>query len=218
LKIHPGGGELVCVTVAPFDGIAHPGHLSPANHERLARRCRERLDAAGVEWFVGAFDWSRNEHRDALYQPHWLEHFHGFTATTDRKALKQSLLKQFPATLAILRPVKVRPWDGKIEAIRYMVKPDFHRRIGVDTALRGHGSTERVCRDTDKQPLRASEKRELAPFLTRVGFQGRLLLKQVQFTKLKGSGPTFVHRPPRPRQPVAGQKPSLRPQNPPAAP
>jgi hypothetical protein len=190
------------VTIAPFDGIAQPGRLSPAEHERLARRCRERLDAAGVEWFVGASDWSFNQHKNGLYQPHWLEHFHGFTATTDRKALKRALLKQFPATLAILRPVKVRPWDGKTRAIRYMVKPDFHRRIGVEAVLRGHGSTERVCRNTDKQPLRVSEKRELAPFLVKVGFQGRLFLKHVQFTHLKGDGPTLLHRPPRPRKPA----------------
>ena len=68
-------------------------------------------------------DWSFNHHAQDRYEPHWLEHFYGFTATDDLEGLKRNLRTQFPATDAIPRPVTVNPWNGSKRALRYMLKP-----------------------------------------------------------------------------------------------
>jgi hypothetical protein len=192
------GSQIVAVSIVPADGITNPGQLSLAQHQRNVRRWKEALGRAGVPWFVGASDWSFNEHQDNRYQPHWAHHFYGFTATTDAAGLKKRLQAQFPKTDAIPRPVKVQPWDGKKKPIRYMLKFDFFRRIGSDDGQRFDKANgeHRSCRATDKQPLRSSQKRELLMHLDQIGFQGRLMLRWVQILHLGVAGSAVVERGP----------------------
>jgi hypothetical protein len=134
---------LVVVSVVPADGAIAKGQLSADQHQRNERRWKEAFRRAGVTWFVGATDWSFNEHIDNRYQPRWQPHFYGFTVTDDIERLKKKLRKQFPSTDAIPRPVKVEAWDGDSTAIDYMLKPDFWRRIGTDDGQRrGHDAME----------------------------------------------------------------------------
>ena len=169
---------VVCVSVVPADSTSELDQLSLGQHQRNVQRWKEILARAGIAWFIGASDWSANEHKQQRYAPHWSHHFYGFTVTDDVDKLKQRLGEQFPTTDAIPRPVKVQAWDGKGRAIRYMVKSDFKRRIGIDDGKRFNKAdgTQRSCRATDKQPLRSSQKRELLLHLDQIGLDGRLML------------------------------------------
>ena len=173
-----GDTIVVCVSVVPADSTSELDHLSPGQHQRNVQCWKEMLARAGIAWFIGASDWSANEHKQQRYGPHWSHHFYGFTVTDDVDKLKRRLGEQFPTTDAIPRPVKVQAWDGKGRAIRYMVKSDFKRRIGTDDGKRFNkvDGTHRSCRATDKQPLRSSQKRELLLHLDQIGLEGRLML------------------------------------------
>jgi hypothetical protein len=79
-----------------------------------------------------------------------------------------------------------------------MVKAKFWRRIGLDEGQRFNrtNSKNRSCRDTDKQPLRSSQQRELLLHLDQIGLQGRLMLRWVQILHLGGAGSAVVERGP----------------------
>jgi hypothetical protein len=192
------GNEIACVSVVPSDGIVARGQLSLAQHHRNVRRWKEALGRAGVTWFIGGSDWSFNEHQDNRYPRHISHHFYGFTATTDPEDLKKHLQAIFPRTDAIPRPVKVQVWDGKKKPIRYMMKSEFYRRIGSDEGQRFNKTNgkQRSCKDTDKQPLRSSQKRDLLLHLDQIGLQGRLMLKWVQILSLGVAGSAVVERGP----------------------
>jgi hypothetical protein len=191
--------EIVCVTVVPKDGIGSPGWLSLAWHTYCERRWRDRLGQAGVGWFVGAVDFSFNEHKQNRHFGYWSEHLHGFTRTDDPDDLKKKLKEQFPKSDTIPIPVMITRWDGDIAAVQYAFKNDFRRRIGTDDGHRFDVKTggDRVCRDTDKQPLKSSQKIELMLLLNEMGLGGRLFFRQMQFVNRR-SGPTLVRRLPRP--------------------
>jgi hypothetical protein len=204
---HPDRAKIVCVSVVPADGAIPAGQLNPDQHARNVRRWKEALARAGVTWFLGATDWSFNEHIDGRYKASWLEHFYGFTVTDDLKTLRKSLKKQFPRTDAIPRPVQVKSWDGNQKAIDYMLKPTYRRRIGTDGGQRHdqENGGERGCRATDKQPLRAEQKHELLMFLDQIGIQSRFLMRWLQFVSLAGAGWTVADRAPRGRMHGNGQ-------------
>jgi hypothetical protein len=207
LTSHPDRAKIVCVSVVPSDGQIPAGHLDPDQHARNTRRWKEALGRAGVPWFLGASDWSFNEHKNGRYNESWLEHFYGFTVTDDPKALKKSLKKQFPPNDAIPRPVQVKSWDGDKTAIDYMMKPTFRRRIGTDDGQRHdqENGGERECRATDKQPLRAEQKHQLLMFLDQIGIQSRFLMRWLQFVHLAGTGWTVADRAPKGRMHGNGQ-------------
>jgi hypothetical protein len=87
---HTDRKKLVCVSVVPNDGEIPAGQLNAEQHARNVRRWKEALGRAGVTWFLGATDWSFNEHENGRYNKAWLEHFYGFTVTDDVKELKRA--------------------------------------------------------------------------------------------------------------------------------
>jgi hypothetical protein len=197
VRARGNGGRIVCVTVVPVDGITNAGTLNKGEHERRVRRWKERLGKAGIEWFVGGTDLSFNEHAENRYQPHWSEHFYGVTVTDDSEKLKAALKAIFLKTDAIPRPVKIKDWDNGNDALRYIFKRNFWRRIATDNAERfdKKNGTPRSCHDTDKQPLKSKQKRELLIHLDNIGMQGRLVMRCCQLLKTKGQSPKIVKRP-----------------------
>jgi hypothetical protein len=199
LQKQPSSETMVCVSIVPADGTSRPGNLTKDQHQRNVRRWKEALGRAGVTWFLGGSDWSLNEHDEDRYPTHWSHHLYGFAATPDPEKLKKALHHQFPKSDAIPRPVKVLVWDGKKRPIRYMLKPEFWRRIGTDEGERfdkTHGE-QRSCRATDKQPLPSARKRELLLHLDKLGLQGRLMLRWLQIVHLGGVGSALVERKPK---------------------
>ncbi len=95
--------------------------------------------------------------------------------------------------------MNVQPWDGKKQAVRYMVKPEFWRRIGTDDGERFDKASgeQRSCRATDKQPLPSSRRRELLLHLDQIGLQGRLVMRWLQIVNLAGAGSAVVERGPK---------------------
>ncbi|MFZ0846051.1 MAG: hypothetical protein WAM62_09690 [Pseudolabrys sp.] len=200
LKHHAGGSaKIVCVTIVPTDGRIKRGKLNKADHERAIRRWKEKLGKAGITWFIGATDISLNEHKQNRYKRHWSEHIYGITATKDPKKLKTELRKQFPKNKAIPRPVKVREWDGNKKALRYILKPNFWRRIASDNGQRHNKKTgiARTCCTTRKARLRSKERRELFVYLDKIGMQARLLMRWCQLLNSKSSGPSIMLRVPK---------------------
>ncbi|WP_338692480.1 hypothetical protein V5279_41065 [Bradyrhizobium sp. 26S5] len=191
-----GAGHLVCVSIVPADGRCKPKELAPAYAVRNVRRWKERLGRAGVTWFVGALDYSLNEHDTARYKPHWSEHVYGLTTTTDMDRLKKELRKQFPATEEIPRPVKVKIWDGDPDALAYMLKPNYWRRVATDDGERFTKNGMRSCRATDKQRLRSKERVRLALYLDELGLHGRLVLRWAQFMN-RGATASIEERAPK---------------------
>ncbi|UGY16794.1 hypothetical protein HAP48_0004455 [Bradyrhizobium septentrionale] len=191
-----GAGHLVCVSIVPADGVCKPKDLDPAYAARNVRRWKERLGRAGVTWFVGALDYSLNEHDTARYKPHWSEHIYGLTTTTDMDRLKKELRKQFPVTEAIPRPVKVKIWDGDPDALAYLLKPNYWRRVATDDGERFTKNGMRSCRATDKQRLRSKERVRLALYLDELGLHGRLVLRWAQFVN-RGATASIEERAPK---------------------
>jgi hypothetical protein len=68
LRAHPDRNKIVCVSGVPADGMVMPGQLSVPQHVRNRRRWKERLGRARVQWFLGATDWSFNEHAQDRYR------------------------------------------------------------------------------------------------------------------------------------------------------
>jgi hypothetical protein len=185
--------KIVCVTVVPAGGTFNRGQLNKRAHELAIRRWRDRINKTGIPWLVGGTDWSWNEHEQKHYPPHWSLHFFGLTVTKNIKKLKRKLLKAFPKTKAIPRPVKVDMWDGNKKALRYIIKQTFKRRIGTNNATRFDKTTggTRLCRATDKQPLRSKRRRELLVHLDDIGMQLRLFLCKCQIVHVRGLGPVI---------------------------
>jgi hypothetical protein len=199
LKEQPSADTIACVSIVPADGASKPGNLAKDQHARNVRRWKEGLGRAGVTWFLGGSDWSFNEHDEDRYPGHWSHHLYGLTATNDPEELKKALQQQFPKTDVIPRPVNVQTWDGKKRPIRYMLKPEFWRRIGTDEGQRFDKTSggQRSCHATDKQPLPSSRKRELLLHLDRIGLQGRLVMRWLQIVHLGVAGPAVVERGPK---------------------
>ena len=199
LTRHAPKGTTVCVTVVPKDGTKKLRTLEMRDHGNAIRRWKEKLGKARVTWFVGATDWSFNEHAEGRYKPRWSVHFFGVTVTDDPKKLRAALKKQFPKTKSIPRPIKVVEWDGHRKALRYVLKPNFWRRVATDQAERYNkrNETTRLCRATDKQRLRSKGKRELLVHLDEVGLQSRLLFRWCQLINRKEKGPVIELRVPK---------------------
>jgi hypothetical protein len=110
----PSSDTIVCLSIVPADGASKPGNLAKDQHVRDIRRWKEALGRAGVTWFLGASDWSFNEHAEDRYPGHWSHHLYGFAATNDQEELKKALQRQFPKTDVIPRPVisdgMLMPW------------------------------------------------------------------------------------------------------------
>jgi hypothetical protein len=92
--------RIACISIVPADGTIAPGQLSPGQHQRNTRRWKEKLGRAGVTAFIGASDWSANEHLQARYEPHWAHHFYGFTVVPNVSALDTLKFRGVPVVRA----------------------------------------------------------------------------------------------------------------------
>ncbi len=178
---------VVFITVA-LTGMAVPtGGLAGVNMQALRRRIQYALDKAGVGWAVGALDYSFNEHKTGRYAPCWLVHLHLVTATDNQAALRGLLQSAFPRSDAVPRPAKVLEWDGRDNALLYLLKTEFGRRVGVDDAERFSPKTGawRRCRATSQQRLRSAERLELLLHLDGIGPEGRVFMRKAQLRRTR---------------------------------
>lgn len=178
-------GAIVCVGIA-LPGMAVPlGGLAGLNLPAAKRRVQDRLGKADVGSAIGAWDYSMNEHRTARYPTFWLPHLHLLIHPGDPGALRGGLRRNFPSSDAVPRPVKVQMWDGRENALLYLMKTKIDRRIGVDNAKRFSPKTGewRLCRATSQQRLRSAERLELLLHLDGIGLDGRLFMRKAQLRR-----------------------------------
>lgn len=180
-------GTVVFVTVALPGSTVPMGGLAGVNMQALRRRTRYALDKAGVGWAIGALDYSLNEHKTERYEPCWLIHLHLVTVTDDPEALRRRLTAACPASDAVPRPVRVQEWDGRDNALLYLLKMKFARRVGFDDAERFSPRTGgwRRCRATSQQRLRSAERLELLLHLDGIGPDGRLFMRKAQLRRTR---------------------------------
>jgi len=185
---HRRGASVVCVSVA-LPGLAVPrGGLTGLNLPAAKRRVQARLSRAGVGWAIGAWDYSLNEHETGRYPPFWLPHLHLVSATDDAAALRRGLRDSFAPSDAVPRPVRVQAWDGRENALLYLLKAKFDRRVGVDGAERfsPKAGEWRLCRATSQQRLRSAERLELLLHLDQGGLGGRLFMRKARPRRTRG--------------------------------
>jgi hypothetical protein len=165
-----------------------------SNNDRFIRRTKDKIGRAGIPTLIGVVDWSFNEVK-GKNRKRWSRHIHGVIPEGVSDADLEALKKQFPKSSDVHKPVRVTQWDGDPKALRYLVKQPTKRRISfMGKRFNKNSGEHRVCRDTDKQPLRSRDRLELLLHLDEIGIAGRLFLKGVQFINLIGNGPTFVDR------------------------
>ena len=199
LKKDETPGEVVCVSVIPIDGRVWPRKLKKAGLQRAVRRWREKLATTTAPYFIGGIDISANEHDQDRYPRHWSLHVWGVAKAKDPRKFKKELKTLFAKDDTTPRPVKVKPWDGRSNALRYVLKGEFKRRIGTDKQSKQMpDGTTRTCRGTREDRLRSRHREELLLFLDEVGFQGRLVMRSAQFSGSMSGKAKIVLRPPTP--------------------
>jgi hypothetical protein len=193
---HRRRDTVVCAGIALWSLAVPRGGLAGLDLPAARRRVQARLTTAGIGWATGAWDYSFNEHETGRYEPFWLPHLHLILATDESTALRRGLRDAFVRTDAIPRPVKVQAWDGRENALLYLLKMKYDRRVGVDGAERFSPKTGewRRCRATSQQRLRSAERLELLLHLDEIGLDGRLFMRRAQLRRTR-DGLTIVAMP-----------------------
>jgi len=209
----PSDEKIAIISIAQARSAVSLGQLHQFSVENFVRRLKYGLAKAGAEWVIGGIDFSQNEHAARRYEPFWLPHFFGFTATSDLKGLRQRLKQAFPKSDAIPRPVSVKAWDGRQKAFRYAFKSTFVRRVGLDDAKRfdPNAGKPRSCRNTRKQRLRSAERLELLLHLDAIGSDARLVMFKAQLRRMR-DGPTITEVPGKLRKLASEQYPESTPE------
>lgn len=168
----PGLGVSACLV----PGIRFEvGQLHTFDMERENERLRARLarSALANHPLFGGWDFSLNEHSEGAWRPFWQPHLYLLMPTVEHAEGARGALKlMFPAGETAPRPVRLRVLTDPVKAITYSYKPFFQRRVSY-LDQDGH-------LDNRDLPLRPEQERELRLFLDRVGFTGRLFLRNIR--------------------------------------
>jgi hypothetical protein len=174
------GRNLVAITIVPAKPIIGPGNLHTLDIGNLQRRLKYALDKSGIEIAIGAIDFSFNEDKRGKYGPFWSAHYYLITSVANEARVKKILKRFFPAERRIPRPVKMPPFNNSRRRRSYAFKIQFKRRIGIITVKKEKDGTNRKCRDTSRDKLRAAERLELFIYLDRIGFADRFIFRSVK--------------------------------------
>jgi hypothetical protein len=150
--------------------------LGELDVDNVIRRLKRILLAANLSWCIGALDFSLNEEASGGRDPYWSVHLHALSTVRSPSETSAKLRSAAPSSEALPRPVNVRALDGGPDAINYVFKSHFMRRISdVGTRVNAKTDKKRLCRITKTARLRASENHELLLLLDRIGPRGPLL-------------------------------------------
>jgi hypothetical protein len=149
------GETLHAVTIALPSSFIPQGRLSRFAIEDHKRSLRYRLSKAGCGLLFGVIEFDFVEHSTGRYPAGWLPHFHGLLAASDLPALRSRFKSAIVRTDVVLRPVKVKEWDGLKKWLRYCSKINLKRRLGFDGVERFNTKTAgaRFCRVTKTKDL-----------------------------------------------------------------
>jgi len=165
-----GGGQFVAVSIVSTAELI-PGRSATRNpFARLRRRLGAALREAKVDFAIGGFDISRNEHADKKFAPHWAPQAWLFMRRDDWREGRAALRRAFPASERVFRPVHGRVFDGNLAGLAYGVKGEFVRRVTLT------GDDDRR-QNTTLRRLRPSQRVHLLLALNRVGLPARLFFR-----------------------------------------
>lgn len=137
-----------------------------------------------IEFAVGGFDISFNEHETRSFATHWKPHAWLFVPTAQLLWGYQRLRAHFPRDKSTVPfPFKTYLWDGNPSAIAYALKGEFQRRTTL-ASVASHGLRRR--RNVRYRALRSKQKVELLIALDRIGLHGRLFLKGAKAVEVDG--------------------------------
>ncbi len=172
---------MVLITWVPGDAAVAPGQLHLRDHENQMRVWKRRLTSTNLVWFVGGVDFSFNVDQDGTFQPHWAPHLFGIGTTSDPVELRRQLKATAPVTERVKRPTKVTGWDGRLNALLYIFKGDFTRRVSyTDERFDTRKGEKTRCRKTSGQRLLADQKLEILQYLDQIGLRRRVLSLRAQ--------------------------------------
>lgn len=148
------------------------GFIHKLNLESLKYQLKRSLARNGITLAIGGVDVSLNEHQGDKV-PRWAFQFWLLLHGVDTE-WRSAIRALYPRTFRAPRPVRIEPWDGRAEAIAYMLKPNFVRRISI------LGKNGRA--NTRHDRLRRTEKAELAAYLDKTGLASRTFLLGIRPT------------------------------------
>lgn len=126
----------MAITLVPDATTSPPDQLGNPTIDQVHRRMTDRLAKAKVALAAGVLEVSLVEHEQDRYPLGWAWHLHGIAFTRNPKALAKRLAKAFPRSDSVPRPVRVTPWDGRLQWLRYCHKLDRRCRVGLDDETR----------------------------------------------------------------------------------
>ena len=176
-----GGPKGAWVTVSIILPASRPN--GEADFVGARAQAETLLRASGVTVGVLGLDVSFNEdHRDALpkderFADHASVHLYGLIRAEEAPAAQAALKRLIPASEAIRRPVRTKPWDGNLTAVAYAHKPEFQRR---QTILRADAKRGLV-RTTRDRLLTVEQRIQAVRALDRAGLTGRIILLGLDF-------------------------------------
>jgi hypothetical protein len=174
--------EVAFASIVPLRSQVPVGELDAFDVDNFVRRIRDGLAKTDASWGVGAIDFTVNAHSDEAFEPFWQPHAALIVGAESLDDLKSQLRAAFARDDLTPRPVLLKGWDGRAAVFPYLLKPNFGRRVTVESQARFNAATGewRTCRGTTYDRLRASENLEVTRLLHRIGLGGRLLLRNVR--------------------------------------
>jgi len=135
------------------------GNLAKIDLPVINRRVQRQHQRAQFPLVFAGIDISLNEDGRQTRRSHWQVQAYGVVVGLDVDAVKKALQRLYPRTSSAPRPLRVRECCELPEALSYVIKPEFVRRVSYIDDTGRH--------NTRKCSLKAAQLRELALCLGR---------------------------------------------------
>ena len=170
-------GDLTFITIVPGEKVPI-GALDRNGSDVFAvfnEKMIQSLKLAGVTFAVGGIDLSVNEDKHERFQPHYNMHAHLLVKTAEYKTAKPKLDAIYPNSDQVYRSVVGIPYDGKLEALGYMLKRFGMRQSYLQETIVPDGNMVEKPRSRSR-PLRGSECLETSLSLHASDFSSLIIL------------------------------------------
>jgi hypothetical protein len=134
------------------------GELHNADLRRINERLQRRHQRAGLPLVFAGVDISYNEDSAGRWEPHWQLHVYGVCVSVDVAEVTTLLARLYPANNTTPKPLRVRHCENLADALSYLIKPYFGRRVSYLDGT-GRGSTR------GNVPLKRAQAQELATWI-----------------------------------------------------
>jgi hypothetical protein len=135
------------------------GKIAKIDLPVINKRVQRQHQRAQFPLVFAGIDLSLNEDGQRKRRSHWRAQVYGVVIGLDVEAVKKALQHLYPHTSSTPRPLRVRVCSELPEALSYVIKPEFVRRVSYIDDTNRH--------NTRKCGLKAAQLRELALCLGR---------------------------------------------------